>query len=160
MWNVSGVTGAAPVWVDVMNWLHRKRSSSPPKPPAGVLRHSVEFVSTAETKQEWFIQGTEMEKVRRKDDSIFPKIVYPTSGTIIALDPDIPPDDQRVFFEAEPDSSNLQWDLDGQRLEIVDSPVPWSPRRGKHLLRLMDASQTELDSVTFEVRGDNRVVSD
>ena len=158
--NVSGVTGAAPVWIDIMNWLHRRQSSRPPTPPAGVVRRSVEFASTAETKQEWFIQGTETALVQKADDGIFPRIIYPTSGSIIALDPDIPPEDQKMFFEASPDGSNLEWILDGQGLGLSAAPAPWSPRKGKHVLRLMDAGQRELDSVTFEVRGDDRTIRD
>jgi penicillin-binding protein 1C len=153
MWNVSGITGAAPVWIDIMNWLHRRQSSSPHKAPEGAVRRTVEFPSTAEVKQEWFIRGTEAETMQKPEDGIFPKIVYPASGTVIALDPDIPKDDQKMFFEARPESANLEWNLDGQRLEPSAALVPWTPRKGKHVLRLMDAGQRELDSVTFEVRG-------
>ena len=32
MRNVSGVSGAAPVWLAVMNYLHADQSSNPPKP--------------------------------------------------------------------------------------------------------------------------------
>jgi penicillin-binding protein 1C len=160
MYNVSGVTGAAPVWIDIMNRLHRRQSSRPPTPPAGVVRRSVVFASTMETKQEWFMQGTETSRVQKADDGIFPRIIYPTSGSIIALDPDIPPEDQKVFFEASPDGSNLQWILDGRSLGLSAAPTPWSPRKGKHVLRLVDAGQRELDSVGFEVRGDDTMIRD
>ena len=29
MWNVSGISGAAPVWVEMMNWLHRNECARP-----------------------------------------------------------------------------------------------------------------------------------
>jgi penicillin-binding protein 1C len=160
MWNVSGITGAAPVWIDIMNRLHRKQSSRAPAPPAGVVRCPVEFASSAETKQEWFIRGTETAMVQQADDRVFPRIIYPTSGTIVALDPDIPQDDQKMFFEAKPDAIHFEWNLDGRRLGPSAALVPWSPRKGKHVLRLVDADQRELDSVTFEVRGDDRAISD
>ena len=32
MHDVSGVTGAAPIWRDVVHWLHRAEPSSPPRP--------------------------------------------------------------------------------------------------------------------------------
>ena len=160
MYNVSGVTGAAPVWIDIMNWLHRRQSSRPPTPPAGVVHRSVEFASTAETKQEWFMQGTETALVQKADDGIFPRIIYPTSGSIIALDPDIPPEDQKMFFEASAEGNDLQWVLDGQGLGLPAALAPWSPRKGKHVLKLMDAGQRELDSVYFEVRGDDRMIRD
>ena len=160
MYNVSGVTGAAPVWIDIMNWLHRRQTSRPPAPPAGVVRRAVEFASTAETKPEWFMRGTETALVQQADDGIFPKIIYPTSGSIIALDPDIPPEDQKMFFEASPGGSNLQWVLDGHSLGLSAALAPWSPRKGKHVLKVMDATQRELDSVNFEVRGDDRMIRD
>jgi penicillin-binding protein 1C len=82
-----------------------------------------------------------------------PRIVYPTVGIIIALDPDIPPDDQRIFFEASPAKNDLEWSLDGQIIGKGASLTPWAPRKGKHVLKLMENGQTELDSVDFEVRG-------
>ncbi len=36
MWNVSGMSGAAPIWLDVINWLHKNEPSHAPKIPAGV----------------------------------------------------------------------------------------------------------------------------
>src|SRR5262249_46648392 len=36
MADVSGVTGAAPIWLEVMSWLPRETASPPPDPPAGV----------------------------------------------------------------------------------------------------------------------------
>ena len=160
MWNVSGVTGAAPVWIDIMNWLHRGESSRQPAPPAGVVRAPVEFEDTAETRLEWFIQGTQTAVVRQTDDRLFPRIIYPTAGMIVALDPDIPPEDQKVFFEAKSDSTNLEWILDGQNLGSSSALTPWSPRKGKHILRLLDAQSHELDSVSFEVRGNDTIPRD
>ncbi len=36
MWNVLGITGAAPIWVEIMNWLHRNQSSRQPSPPEAI----------------------------------------------------------------------------------------------------------------------------
>ena len=41
MRDVSGVTGAAPVWLEMMDWLHRATSSEPPGPPAGIVATTV-----------------------------------------------------------------------------------------------------------------------
>jgi penicillin-binding protein 1C len=43
MWNVSGITGAAPVWVEIMNWLHKDSTSNAPKPPSGVVGRRVQI---------------------------------------------------------------------------------------------------------------------
>lgn len=40
-----------------------------------------------------------------------PRITAPASGTILALDPDIPPTRQRANFSA--DGRNLRWLMDG-----------------------------------------------
>jgi penicillin-binding protein 1C len=153
MWNVSGITGAAPVWVEVMNWLHRRQSSYKPQAPAGLVRSTVEFAASAETKQEWFIQGSETTIVRHAANRLASKIAYPTPGAIVALDPDIPPQDQKMFFEVSPEGGDLEWVLDGQSLGLAETLTPWAPRKGKHVLKLLDHTRRELDSVDFEVRG-------
>ncbi len=160
MWNVSGVTGAAPVWVEIMNRLHRGETSRGPAPPAGVVRAGVTFEAAAETRQEWFLRGTQTDRIRPAGSTLFPEIAYPTDGMIVALDPDIPPGDQKLFFEARPEAARLEWILDGERLDAGSALVPWTPRKGKHALRLLDAERRELDSVHFEVRGDDGVIRD
>jgi penicillin-binding protein 1C len=152
MWDVTGVTGAAPVWVEIMNWLHSGQSSHKPFPPAGVEQKTVQL-STNDPGKEWFIKGTEITFMEHATNQSIPRIVYPTVGTIVALDPDIPPDDQRIFFETSPAKTDLEWSLDGQIIGKAASLTPWAPRKGKHVLKLMENGQTELDSVDFEVRG-------
>ena len=59
MWNVTGITGAAPVWVEIMNWLHRDGSSREPEAPPGVVCRDVEFSHSGRSRRECFIEGTE-----------------------------------------------------------------------------------------------------
>jgi len=153
MWNVSGVTGAAPAWIEIMNQLHRQELSRKPQPPAGLVQRRVEIPSIFQSKQEWFIRGTETLLVQDAASGIVPKIAYPTSGTVVALDPDIPPEDQKMFFEAKPEGNSLKWILDGENFGAAAALIPWPPRKGRHVLTLRDHSGKELDSVTFEVRG-------
>jgi penicillin-binding protein 1C len=152
MWNVSGITGAAPVWIEIMNWLHRSRGSRRPQPPAGIMPRTVQIEGLAQTRQEWFIAGTETASVGPAQNQESARILYPASGTIIALDPDIPFTEQKVFFEAAP-AGGLLWVLDGRTLGPAADMVPWAPRPGKHVLKLLDEDQKEFDSVDFEVRG-------
>jgi penicillin-binding protein 1C len=149
MWNVSGITGAAPVWVEIMNWLHRGLTSSAPQPPPGVLAQAVPEGSG---RQEWYIRGTERAVLPGAPNPAV-RIVYPASGTIIALDPDIPPEEQRLFFEAQPHDDRLQWVLDGHAIGTAGKLFLWIPARGKHALALVDAHDHTMDTVTFEVRG-------
>ena len=153
MWNVSGVTGAAPVWLDVMNWLHRGSVSVPPAPPAGLVSRTVEMADFGRVRREWFLQGTESPVVSAASVHAHFRISYPAAGTVIALDPDIPAASQKVFFEAEPGGCDLGWLLDGEPAGSADSLVLWSPLKGKHRLALVDRTDRILDSVEFEVRG-------
>jgi penicillin-binding protein 1C len=153
MWNVSGITGAAPVWVEIMNLLHSREPSRAPQPPRGLVRRLVDIPSISQSKQEWFIEGTETTLVQRAGSQVVARIAYPTTGTIVALDPDIPPEAQRLFFEAEPEGTSLEWILDGQSLGTTAALVPWAPRAGKHMLKVRDPMGKDLDSVDFEVRG-------
>ena len=43
MWNVSGITGAAPIWLEVMNYLHRSTPSKSPQPSEGVISKKLHF---------------------------------------------------------------------------------------------------------------------
>jgi penicillin-binding protein 1C len=153
MWNVSGVSGAAPVWLEIMNYIHRTIKSNGPFPPANVLRQQI--ATSNGPFSEWFIKGTEpvdapnsapvetASKMLKPD----PKILYPSEGMFIALDPDIPSNMQKVFFEA---SVMEDWILDGQRL-ANGKMVPWVPAKGYHELAIAEGTKI-LDKVSFEVR--------
>ena len=49
MHDVSGTSGAAPVWATLMRELHRHETSQAPSPPAGVVRQQVDFGGASET---------------------------------------------------------------------------------------------------------------
>lgn len=153
MWNVSGITGAAPVWIEIMNQLHRRESSRKPAPPPGLVRRLVEIPSISQSRQEWFFKGTETPLIQHAADRVVPRIAYPPAGTVVALDPDIPFESQRLFFEAEPKGRSVEWVLDGQSLGTSAALISWEPSKGKHVLKLLDPFGKELDSVNFEVRG-------
>jgi len=180
MWDVSGVSGAAPVWSELMRSLHRQVPSHAPAPPDGLRQVPVRFGADDEddagngapieaARSEWFIAGTEQSefiaqrlKPTRADDGTNPaRITRPAAGTLLALDPDIPPDRQRMRFEADgvkdgasdtAGASQLQWRVDG-RAVARGAQAQWLPWPGRHTLELADARGRVLDSVQFEVRG-------
>ena len=78
------------------------------------------------------------------------RITAPTTGTITALDPDIPPRNQRVSFQAQ--GSNLHWLLDGKAFAKGTS-AQWLPWPGRHVLQITNAKGQVLDEVRLEVRG-------
>jgi penicillin-binding protein 1C len=159
MWDVSGVTGAAPVWVEVMNWLQRGESSKPPVPPPGVVQCRVQLAGSGRILSEWFVRGTETDLAQPAILRTGARISYPANGTIVALDPDIPWDDQKVPFEAGSAADPIRWALDGEELGPARLVLLWTPLKGKHTLSLLDANGRALDTVTFEVRG-NLAVAD
>jgi penicillin-binding protein 1C len=152
MWDVSGVTGAAPVWLEIMNWLHRDRSSRAPVPPPGIESREVEIAGLGHNRREWFLSGTETSLVKRAASPSTARIAYPAPGTVIALDPDIPAGSQRVFFEVEHAGPSQRWRLDGEDIGECRPLVLWEPRPGKHRLALLDGAGSLLDTVDFEVR--------
>jgi penicillin-binding protein 1C len=153
MWDVSGVTGAAPVWRDVMDYLHRNAPGQPPQVPHGLLRRQVRFQPAVEPpREEWFLPGTETAEVALvASQQRSPRILYPADASILALDPDIPPDRQRVLFEAQA-AHGLQWQLNGQLLGPADRSFSWQPTPGAHELVLTDG-RVAVARATFHVRG-------
>ena len=161
MRDVSGVTGAAPIWRDVVHWLHRAEISAKPEVPAGVMQQAVTFDPAIEAdRREWFVGGTAMARVRASSQqsdegatAVTPRIRYPAPGTIIALDPDIPPAHQRVAFVASPVVADMRWKLDAADLSDRHGQALWAPTPGRHTLVLEDMRGAVLSRVEFEVRG-------
>ncbi len=157
MRDVSGVSGAAPIWRDLMDYLHRGNASTSPKPPRGIVAQQVHFAPAIESpRTESFLAGTEAAEIRlvaanNTDQQVHAKILYPTSGTIIAMDPDIPVNHQRVQLSAK-GSEQIAWAMDGNDIGSgID--IGWIPTGGRHRLVLNDTQGNELDAVSFEVRG-------
>jgi penicillin-binding protein 1C len=157
MWDVSGVSGAAPVWRDVMDYLHRERASRAPVPPAGVVRRVVAYQPALEPERsEWFVRGTETSLVELVPAATrLARIVYPVDGSLVAIDPDIPEPRQRLLFQAQA-GQGLEWRLDGELLGPAGSEFAWRPQLGAHALELIDAGGKALSAVHFAVRGAER----
>ena len=162
MHDVSGISGAAPVWREVMDWLQRGDpargrpavASQPPAPPKGLVRQRIRFEPPREpARDEWFIAGTEQSVIRQAGGNALARIAYPADGTILALDPDIPPNRQRIELKlSAPAGKGWQWQLDGRPLARADSTLRWLPQPGRHRLRLVDAQGGVVDEAGFEVR--------
>ena len=161
MHDVSGVTGAAPIFRELVHFLHRATPSSAPAAPAQVVAQSVSFDPALESpRREWFLRGTAMSTVRAAasrggDDGIAstPRIRTPAADTVVALDPDIPEAHQRVALVATPASAALRWRIDDVVLSEQGARVLWPPTSGRHRVVLLDEAGAELSAVDFEVRG-------
>ncbi|MCS0612955.1 penicillin-binding protein 1C [Massilia kyonggiensis] len=154
MWDVSGVSGAAPVWRDVMDYLHRDRPSRPPAVPPGLVRQTVRFAPAVEPERsEWFMRGTEVALVEMLPPAKrAPRIVYPAADSVIALDPDIPAPLQRVSLRAY-GGAGLRWELDGADAGPADRGAMWTPQPGEHEVKLVGQDGRAVAAARFEVRG-------
>ena len=180
MRDISGTSGAAPVWADLMQALESGMRPDPaPAVPAGLVRQSVRFspdppgesgrTALEATRSEWFLSGTEQTVSTRLASRTAPsdpggsrsgtgmaalpepmRITSPVSGTVIALDPDIPPTHQRLTFKAQ--GVDVRWELDGQPLGRGPR-LAWLPWPGRHQVRVVDARGTVHDEIRIEVRG-------
>ncbi len=154
MHDVSGTSGAAPVWASVMGFLHAREPSRAPSPPAGLARARVQFGEGLEAaRDEWFIDGTQqaiftMAPAQQRDTA--PRITAPANGTIVALDPDIPPNRQRLQFSAAGDK--LRWLIDGKEV-ARGRQAQWLPWPGRHQVQLAGERGEVLDEIRIEVRG-------
>jgi penicillin-binding protein 1C len=157
MHEVSGVTGAAPVWHEVMDHLHRGAPGTAPPPPRGVSAEDIVFTPPIEgPRREWFLAGTAMRRIAFAGTEVRrPHIVYPGRDMRIALDPDIPAERQRLFLRAEPALPGLAWQIDRVpvRSPAGTSAAGWPPVPGRHHLTLLDPNGRIVDGVVFEVRG-------
>ncbi len=153
MWDVSGVTGAAPLWADVMNYLHRNDPSQMPALPSGVVQK--EILDHGSKRDEYFLAGTEPrgKTFAMRDETHQPRITYPVTGLTIALDPDIPRKYERVLFEAQNADQKLFWVLNGKRIGSGKNSFSWMPQSGRYLLALVDAKNRKMDEVSFVVKG-------
>ncbi len=194
MHDVSGTSGAAPIWAAVMGFLHAREPSRAPAAPKGLVRQAVQFGTLPAAqggavpqpleaaREEWFVPGTQQSRfaidagpadesvaTRRgarpsratpavaaaaadaADEQPSARILAPVPGTIIALDPDIPPERQRLQFVAS-GGRDLRWRIDG-REQGRGARWAWPPWPGRHRLELVDARGKVQDTLQFEVRG-------
>lgn len=194
MHDVVGTSGAAPIWATLMRHLQAQAPSVAPTAPAGLQRQRVSFGQQREAaRDEWFLPGTAQSRfaadaaddARQGGDAPLPattgaaaaevsiasgaalaqaRIVRPVDGSIIALDPDIPPVHQRLRLQARLPAgqagaagSGLRWLLLRGRADALPiargSHAGWLPLPGRHRLQLRDAAGRVLDEIGIEVRG-------
>jgi penicillin-binding protein 1C len=154
MTRVSGTSGAAPVWREVMLALHRDTPGRAPSPPPEVTRHPVRFVGTAEpTRAEYFLAGTGQALLAQAPPAARrPRIVSPVSGSVYALDPDIPPARQRIRLAAIGITGGERWRLDTRDFGATEMKAAMMPPPGKHRLALIGQDGRAVDEIVFTVR--------
>jgi penicillin-binding protein 1C len=148
MRDITGITGAGPIWREMMEFLNDRTISSRPVPP-----------STLVSKYEYYyLEGTEPVSEPRITTEIetevaaTPKILYPPNGLIVAVDPDIPPSKQRLLLRSNIQEQDIYWFLNGAKIGSATKDIPWSPKIGKYKLSIGRDKNHPIDIVKFEVR--------
>jgi len=159
MHEVSGVSGAAPIWHDLMVALDSTADVSP-TPPLSVESRAVRFTPRVESERhEWFLRGADAgyATVGQADtvvqDGGQPAIQSPANGVVIALDPDIPEASQKVLLAAGSADASMRLKLNDIDLGAAAKPHLWTPKAGAYRLTLEDANGRAVDRVLFTVRG-------
>ncbi len=131
MWNISGVTGAAPLWRSVMMALHKGQNES--------VRSLAKMKAPRTNGNEEF----------KKALSAFR---YPVDQEVVGLDPEIPVNLQKMPFEVSNPQAGSKIFLNNQFYSEATELSMWPVERGKYHLVLYSSENKVLDEVRFEVR--------
>jgi penicillin-binding protein 1C len=188
MHNVSGSHGAAPIWAALIAHLHADlhgdshadlHAAAPNKSaqaqPASVVRQRITLTQDGRTlepaREELFVKGTEQQEfavtstthsTKGSAQGSTARTTAPTDGTLIAIDPDIPPKAQRVNFQSN--APQAQWWLVPNGKHKAAKPIApkklaqgnsasWMPWPGRWKVELRSADGQVLDQIALEVRG-------
>ena len=160
MWDVSGITGAAPVWRDIIEYLHQSNYSQQPAAPAGLVHQQIRYQPAIESpRHDWVIARENQQSTQTNVIDVTPAsamLIAPPDSAIIAPDPDIPQQRQWLLLQSGGAGKSCLF-LDNQQAAacgktkiLVPLPLP-----GKHLLTLTDTHGKLLDMHAFEVRALN-----
>jgi penicillin-binding protein 1C len=151
---VSGTSGAAPVWRDIMLALHRSTPSRSAPPPPGLESRTIRFADNIESpRREYFLRGTgQTVQSVAPAQSRRPRIANPVSGAIFALDPDIPLNRQRLGVAIRGSAEAHRLLLNKRDIGSADSNPQIAMSHGSHLLTLVDAAGKPIDQVRFTIR--------
>ena len=154
MRSVSGTSGAAPVWRDIMIALHRDHPGQPLVKPATVNGSQISFAGASDpSRTEWFLKGTAQSILAKAPESAQrPRITNPASGAVYAYDPDIPQDRQTLGVSVNGAASAHRLALDGRPMGEAGGSVQLPLIPGSHLPALLDESGRRVDQVRFTVR--------
>ncbi|HTT05658.1 MAG TPA: penicillin-binding protein 1C [Steroidobacteraceae bacterium] len=155
MHDVSGVSGAAPIWHDIMVSLHAGLRSTKPSAPVDLIERHTSFAPPVEAaRNEWYLRGTEAPDhiIATVPPRARPGIGSPANGMIIATDPDIPSNRQRILISVHGLQPGMRLRMNAALMGPARSEQLWTPRRGAFYLALEDRDGHTLDRVLFTVR--------
>lgn len=142
MWNVTGISGAAPIYNHLVTYLHKNKPSMAPAMPTGLVKVGNDI----------YLKGTEprnrsLQPVAR---SLVTKILFPQHGSQFAYDPEIPGSHQRLFFQKSGPGGAFR--LNGKELTAKELKNGFLPdKKGKYELELWEGRHLK-HSVSFHVK--------
>jgi len=161
---VSGITGAGPIFRDIMLLAHRTHTPGTLPQPEDIVRCTICCESglragpdCENTLDEFFIQGTQPHKTCRHDSRVLyythPEetgdviehdapfcIAFPDDGDIFKIDPVLRPEYQQLSFQLHSRErlKHAAWYVDDDLIAEVDIPytVRWQLEPGHHDIRV------------------------
>ena len=158
MRDVSGVSGAAPIWQAIMNHLQQGHPGTPPKKPNGVESKMVHFDPAIEPdRREVFLTGTAQDRVvMAHNTSLSAHIEGPGNGAILARDPDIPSKRQKVRFSINGEGKTLSWFINGEPVDQTwldqDGSLLWPPTKGAYRFTAQTRDGKVVDAMFVTVK--------
>jgi penicillin-binding protein 1C len=151
---VSGTSGAAPVWREIMLALHRARPGRAPSKPADIETRAISFTGGIEpARREYFVAGTSQASfAATPPEAERPRISAPVTGSVYALDPDIPLNRQRIRVTVSGSAQGHRLLLDNHPLGPANTVPLLLPSPGEHRLAMVDTAGHIVDSARFIVR--------
>ncbi|EJC65395.1 multifunctional transglycosylase/transpeptidase/penicillin binding protein [Alcaligenes faecalis subsp. faecalis NCIB 8687] len=158
MQDVSGVSGAAPIWHEVISVLNQYRPGRQTVRPEQVQLRQIVFVPALEPgREEFFVEGTQTDRIQLNDANLAyagpARIQEPVNGTILALDPDIPPQNQQLRLLAQGQINEaLEWWVQGVKAGGgAQVRIPLVP--GTLRIELKTEQGRLMDQVSVQIRG-------
>lgn len=136
----AGGETAAPVWREIMAFLHKQEPSQAPLPPVGLKQ----------TGGEWYLPGTEPVAALAENAPSVSRFSFPQNRATVPVDLNRNP---RMFIQITAPKIDQNVYLDRRRIGRAKPMVPWEPQLGRHVLELRDSSGAVLDKISFDVRG-------
>jgi penicillin-binding protein 1C len=157
MHDVSGVTGAAPIWQAIMNELQRHRPSKSPARPPGVHIGRIHYEPAIEPERlEMFRAGTAQERIIIPAEVHHPRIEGPGNGAVLAIDPDIPATRQKVRFRIANMQPSLTWYMNDKAIDPdwldADGSLLWPLTRGSYRVSVQTSDGKLIDAMFFTVK--------
>ncbi|OFZ12845.1 MAG: hypothetical protein A2X86_08430 [Bdellovibrionales bacterium GWA2_49_15] len=143
MWNVTGISGAAPIFNELVTLIHEGKGSLAPKLPEGIVQKN----------QQYYLKGTEPLNLENKINvhTSIAKITSPTHLAQYAYDPDIPAKAQQLPLKAS-GVRYPRWIVNGKTFHAKNFSIA---KKGKYRLELWEQAGSKLvkkDELIFYVR--------